>query len=523
MVTTCSRRHHLDEEPHCVDSAASAGPRRIGDLGPRLVDGVRLTAAQQAFEQVLRLLFTIVLARLVTPEDFGLMGMAFVVTYLALLVGDLGIGAALVQRRDLRASHVTTAFTISSLAGAGLAALAVVTAKPVSEFFDEPRLAPVVAVVGLTFLCKGVQGVPRDLMRRELLFRPYAATAAIALVAGVSVGVVAGVLGAGVWALVAYSVVESVTAMVLSLAVSWRAGSWRPAVGFDRAAARDLAGFASYLLGARGLVYVQNTADNVVVGRFLGAAALGFYGVAYRTMLVPVQKVADVVGQVAMPGLAAVQDDPERLRRGALRAQRASAAVVFPLSFGVVTVAPLALPLVLGARWTPAVVTVQILALNGPRLVLGQMAASLFLAIGRPSWDFWLLAAGVPASVAAYLVGAQRSVEAVAMGLTLVGSVIMIAELVLVARALHTSTAAVVRNLGGVAAASGALVVAVLGVRAATPSGVSTLVELLASVVAGATAYLATLVVLDRQVIVTLAGLVGWGERPLPDPEAVVP
>jgi O-antigen/teichoic acid export membrane protein len=466
---------------------------------------------QQAFEQVLRLLFTIVLARFVAPEDFGLMGMAYVVTYLAILVGDLGVGAALVQRRELRPSHITTAFTISSLGGVSLALLAALTAGPVSAFFGEPRLAPVLVVVGLTFVCKGVQGVPRDLLRRDLRFRPYAATAAIALVLGVTVGTVAGVLGAGVWALVAYSVVESVTAMVLSLAVSWRAGLWRPAIGIERAAARDLAGFAGYLLGARGLFFVQNSADNVVVGRFLGTAALGYYSLAYRTMLVPVQKVADVVSQVAVPALATVQDDPGRLHRGALQAQRAAAAVVFPMSIGMAAVTPLALPLVLGAQWAPAVVTVQILALNGPRLVLARLAASLFQATGRPAWDFWLLAAGVPLSVVAYVIGAQHSIEAVAIGLTVVGSVLMAVQLVLVARALDTSTLTVLRNLAGVTCASGALVLGVVAIRAATPPALPEGVELVLAIAAGATMYVAALVAVDRQVLVSLAGVAGWG------------
>ena len=463
------------------------------ELLPSVAEGVRLTTVQQALEQVIRVVFTLVLAHLVAPDDFGLMSMAFVVTYLAILVSDLGVGTALVQRAELRPAHITTAFTISSVFGIALAALTALLARPLSEWFNEPRLAPVLLALSVTFVCKGVQGAPRDLLRRELLFVPYTVSAMVALLLGVVVGVVAGFAGAGVWALVLYSVVESVAAMALSLLFAVRAGVWRPTIGVDRQAFRDLAGFTSYMIGARGLMYVQNTADNVVVGRVLGASALGFYSVAYRTMLLPVQKVADVVSSVAVPALAVVQADRPRLRRAYLRAQEAAAVVSFPMSAGVVALTPLAVPLLLGSPWRPAISTVQILALNGPRLVLGRLAASLFQAIGRPGWDFWLLAVSVPLSVVAFLIGAQYGIVGVAIALTVVGHSVAVIQLVLVAHALQTTTMTILRRLGRVVLPTAALVVAAITTRWLVPSGIPAVVELVLAALCGGLAYVATM------------------------------
>jgi O-antigen/teichoic acid export membrane protein len=471
-------------------------PEPIDHLGPAVAAGVRLTTLQQAFEQVVRLGFTIVLARFVVPADFGLMSMAFVVTYLAILVSDLGVGTALVQRRELRPAHVTTAFTLSTAFGVVLGLVVALASRPISAYFHEPRLAAVLVAVSITFVCKGLQGAPRDMLRRELRFVAYTATAAIALVLGVLVGVVAGVLGLGVWALVLYSVVESVVAMVLSLGAAIRAGVWRPAIGIDRDAARDLAGFAGFMVGGRTLSYVQSTADNVVVGRILGASALGFYGLAYRTMLVPVQKVADVVTSVSVPAFALMQDDGPRLRAAFLRAQQAAAVVSFPLSFGVVVVSPLAVPLLLGPQWHPAVPTVQVLALNGPRLVLGRLCSSLFQALGHPAWDLALLSLTVPLSVVAFVVGARHGIVGVAVGLTIVGTAGFVVQVHLLARALRTSVRHVLGDLAGVGAATGALVIAAASARALVPDAAGDVVELVAATLAGAGAYLAGLTLL---------------------------
>jgi O-antigen/teichoic acid export membrane protein len=337
----------------------------------------------------------------------------------------------------------------------------------------------------------------------------------------VVVGTVAGVMGAGVWALVLYTIVESIAGLVLSLFAARRAGVWQPAVGIERVALRDLAGFASYMVGSRGLVYVQNTADNFIVGRFLGASALGFYGLAYRTMLVPVQKVADVVSNVAIPAFAVVQQDLPRLRAAFLRAQQAAAVVSFPMSFGVMVVAPVAIPVLMGSQWRPAVGTVQILALNGPRLVLGRLADSLFQATGRPSWDFRMLTVSVPLSVAAFAIGAQHGIAGVAAALTIVGTVLLVVQLLLVARALRTAVVTLLRNLMGVVIATAALTAAALAVRAALPDRTSDAVELVLAVLAGAVAYIVALAVLAPGTMATVAADVFRRRQPAGALEAV--
>jgi PST family polysaccharide transporter len=465
-------------------------------LAVAVASGVRWSAAQQVVEQVLRLLLTVVLAHLVAPGDFGLMSMALVVTQLAVMASDLGVGAALVQRPVLEERHVRAAFTLSTVAGLSLAGLAVLLSGPISAWFREPRLQPVLVALSATFVCKGVQGAPRDLLRRHLRFRPYTMTAVVALVAGVLVGVVAGLAGAGVWALVAYSLTESTLGAALSLVVAVRSGIWHPSIGLDRQSLRDVGGFAGYVFGVRAVMHGHSTLDNVVVGRLLGATALGYYGLAYRTMLFPIQKVADVIGHVALPALSALQHDQHRLRRAFLRGQQAVSLVCFPMSLGVLVVASLAVPLLLGDRWSPAIATVQILALNGPRLALGRLGATAFQAVGKPSWDFWLLTANLPLYLASFVVGARYGIEGVAIGFTIAGHALLPVQLHLVARALGTTVVQVVRSVAGVAGATAVMCGVVLALRAVVGPITGDAVELAAAIVAGALSYLGALAVL---------------------------
>jgi O-antigen/teichoic acid export membrane protein len=490
------------------------------NLGLAVASGVRWSAAQQVAEQVLRLLLTVVLAHLVAPGDFGLMSMAFVMTQLAIMMSDLGVGAALVQRSVLEERHVRTAFTLSTIAGLLFAGLAVLLSGPIAAWFREPRLEAILVALSATFICKGVQGAPRDLLRRHLRFRPYTMTALVALVAGVITGVVAGLAGAGVWALVAYSLVESTVSAVLSLAVAVRAGLWRPSIGLDRQSLHDLGGFAGYIFGTRAVMYGHSTLDNVIVGRLLGATALGFYGLAYRTMLFPVQKVADVIGNIALPAFSTLQGDRRRLLSAFLRGQQAVSLVCFPMSFSVLVVASLAVPLLLGNQWSPAVATMQILALNGARLALGRLGATAFQAVGKPSWDFWVLAASLPLYVAGFVIGARYGIEGVAIGFTIAGHALVPLQLHLVARALESTVVHVVRPLAGVAVATAVMCGVVLAVRAVVGPVTGDAVELAAAVGAGVASYLAALSILAPG---SVRALVDDVSRRASPPDATVP
>lgn len=497
----------VDVDPAGLDGADVLDRTPDDDAAPGLGvnaqvrTGVKWGAADQVFQQVLRISLTVVLARLTPPSDFGLIAMAFLVTTAASWITDLGFGAALVQRRLVTDRHVRTAITATLGIGALLAGLTIVLSGPIAGYFGEPELALVLVVLSINFPVKGVAGIPRDLLRRELLFKEFALGAGFGVLVSASAALVLAVNGAGVWALVAYSVVESFAALLAYTVLARRRLRWSSGLGFGRAEFRDLAGFGASVAGSKLVYYLQSNVDNLIVGKLLGATALGLYGLAYRIMLYPIQKVADVIVSIAMPAFATMQGDVPRMRAGFLRGQVFICLVCFPASIGIAVVAPLLVPVLVGDSWIPAVVSVQILALAGPRLALSRLHGAVFQASGKPHRELVIAALALSVTVPGFLVGAQYGVNGVATAFTAAGWLLLPLSLVPVARMLDTTAWRAVRVLWPVVTATAVMAAVTEGARRLVTGSMPDLAALAVTVSVGALAYVAAVALLDRSLL----------------------
>src|SRR5436190_726307 len=451
--------------------------------------GVRWGMIDQAVQVVVRLGATVLLARLVAPEAFGLIGLALVVVNLALVLSGLGLGPALVQKRDLTPRHVRTAFTTSAVFGVVLGGLVSLSAVPAAAFFHAPQLHKLLPLLGTTFVFRGVELTPNDMLTRSLRFLSYYLSSTIATAAACAIGVGLGIAGAGVWALAGMMVAESLLAAALAWVFAMAEKVWRPAVGFDRRAFRDLIGFSAFVTGSKLVAYGQGNGDNLVIGRVLGTTALGYYALAYRIMLLPLQRFGEVVSASAFPTLAAVQHDLEKVRRGFIDATRYVSAVCFPLTIGIAVTAPIAVPLLFGDKWEPAVRTLQILALAGPILSVNRLTGILAQAIGKANWWFWLSFTALVIYVPAFLIGVQFDIEGVAVAFLAATAAMIPPELRIASRALRLPWWSVLKPVWPVAFATAVMAAAALLVQAAIPSSAGDAVRLAAAVVAGAGSY----------------------------------
>lgn len=404
-------------------------PPTPGAFGRKVGSSVRWSIVDQVVQQLVRLIIVILLTRLTSPDAYGLIGMAFLFTGLATFIGDLGLGTAVVQRKELRREHMDAAWTASLLAGTGLLGLTALLAGPAAGFFDQPGLAPVLVVVGLNFPLRGPMGVVRDRLRRDLTFRAITMVNVSAVALAGVVAVPMALAGFGVWALVCYSVLESaLIAAGMSLALVGT-GHPHPRLRIDRAAFADIRSFGLAVMGTRLLTYVQMNADNLLVGKYLGSVALGYYGLAYRLMLYPIQRVGDVASNVALPVFAKLVDSPNRLTDAFRGSVAAICFVSLPFAVATVTTAPILVPMVLGPQWAAAVLCLQILALNAPRLAVVRLTGSLFQAVGRPQWELVISAVAVPAYVLGFALGLEHGILGVAVAYTLVGHVATVPHL----------------------------------------------------------------------------------------------
>jgi O-antigen/teichoic acid export membrane protein len=323
---------------------------------------------------------TAILARLLTTEEFGLVGFAtLTVSYLAVLK-DLGLGAALIQKRDHVEESANTVFTMNLLLGIGLTLVTFAIAPFVANYFREPEVTPLLRVLGLTFVINALGSIHTIRLQRELAFnRKLVPDLGRSLAKGAaSIGLA--LLGFGVWSLIWGQIVGAVTAVILA----WIVYRWRPKLTIHRKLGRGLLGFGSTLLFVNILSTVVNNADYLVVGRVLGAESLGIYTLAYRLPELLVLNLLWVVSGAIFPAYAKIQDQPDTLRRGFLTTLRYIEMVSVPLCLGLLIAADPLVRVAFGEQWLEAVPVVRILALFVLVNSIGFNVGDIYKATGRP-------------------------------------------------------------------------------------------------------------------------------------------
>jgi O-antigen/teichoic acid export membrane protein len=432
-----------------------------GSLAAAVLQGFRWKAASQAVELGTRTVVAVVLARLLGPREFGLAGMAVAFSALGQAFADAAVTSAVVQRRDLTDVDRSTAFWMSLGAGAGLTVLGVATSGLVAGFFDESRVQALFAALSCGFLLAAVSALPSALLARALDFRRLELCGMVGVVTGAVVAVAAAIRGAGAGAIVAQRLVS----LAVTGALLWLATSWRPEPVFSRASLRALGGFGLNVLGSRLFFYLQRNADNLLVGRVLGASALGTYALAYNLVLLPFTQLVDPLRSVLFPAFANIQADRARLGAIWLRSTRVLAAALLPAMLGLLVVAPDFVAVVLGWRWESAVVPIQVLAVVGMAQSLIGVNSVALTAIGRtgPLLRFSILTFVL--SLVGFVVGVHWGLVGVAAGYLAANAVIVPVYLRLTSHALDVSLRRLGAALTGVAQAAALTLVCVLTIR----------------------------------------------------------
>ncbi|MGA9995549.1 MAG: oligosaccharide flippase family protein, partial [Pyrinomonadaceae bacterium] len=248
---------------------------------------------------------TAILARQLSPEDFGLIALTLLAVNFFTYFHDMGLSSALVQRAELREEHLTTAFWLNICAGVILALIGLTLSHPVAAVFREPRVAPLLTVMMITFPISGLGWVSYALLQRKFKFREIAIIEWVAnLISGIT-GIALAIAGAGVWALVAQQLAMSVVLTGGRVI----AASWLPKFRFSAQSARELFSFSLSALGYFVVSHGVRSVDNAFVGGVLGVTALGYYALAYNLVLMPGMTICVLIGRVMFPVLSSMQGD----------------------------------------------------------------------------------------------------------------------------------------------------------------------------------------------------------------------
>lgn len=410
------------------------------DLKGRSVRGGFLTLTSQGVQFIIQSISTIVLARLLTPADFGLVAMVVVITGLGQAFADLGLSEATIQKEEINHNQVSTLFWINSAIGLALTLITATLGPALAWFYREPRIAEITFVVSLTFLIGGLRVQHDALLKRQMRFSSLAIRDVASLALGVFVAVVMAWRGAGYWALVALPLTTNFTQMVLS----WLMVKWVPGLPRRDANVRSLIAFGGNVAASYVLITVNRSADNALIGWYWGAGPLGLYSRAYNLLMLPVRQLSAPAGSVVVPAFSRIQSDPERFARYYLRAANLIMWISAPL-FGFLFVAaqPLVV-LLLGNQWREAGPVFQILAISAVGQLLLESTIWLFVSRGHSKQLLRLLLVISPVIVGSFMIGLPFGIKGVALS----GSLVLLFILPWILRFTFRGTTLTLRRLG---------------------------------------------------------------------------
>lgn len=382
------------------------------ELDRKLVRGLAWTGVAKWGAQLLRWLASLVIARLLLPSDYGLVGMALLYIDLVQLINQFGLSSAIVQNRELDQDHVARLGGLGVLIAVALFGVSCVLAVPVARFFGEPAVSDVIIALSAKLIVDSLGMVPRALLARDLRFGVLAWTEAASAVAMSAMTLVCAYLGLGYWSLV----IGVIGGALLTLGMSIVVRPHRLAIPRRWSELRGSVRFGRDVLLASLAWYEFSNADFVIVGRVFDKMSLGLYAFAWNVASVPVEKIAALVGGVTPGVFSAVQRDLPAFRRYFLSITEALATCTMPLAVGLTIVAADFVQVVVGEKWAGAVFPLRVLALLGALRSLTALPTQVMVATGNPHLARRCsLIAGVVLPIC-FLIGTRWGLAGVAVG-----------------------------------------------------------------------------------------------------------
>ncbi len=462
------------------------GAERHGGLRGAVMHGLAWKIISIVVKQGSRVVVGIVLARLLTPEEYGLAALVLVFSSLVFIFSDLSLGAALVQRSRITERDRSTVFWVSVAVGVVCTVVGIAIAPLVAAFYDEPDVKALFAAVSITFLIVSLGVTQEALLVRAMDFRALEIRQMLAALIGAVAAIVIAANGGGAWAII----VQQIVVVAVATVMMWLVTPWRPRFTFSGDSLRDLGSFGGNVFGSRLIFYLNRNADNLLIGKFLGPAALGAYSLAYNVILLPFSQVAGPLEQLLYPAFSRMQEDMERLRVAFLRVVRLVAVVNMPVLLGFAVLADLFVPVVLGEQWRDAVPVIQILAAVGLVQSLQALNGSILQARDRTDWLLRYSIIFTIVTVGAFAAGLPFGITGVAAALGIASIFLEPLYAVITAKVMRMSAWRMVTNLSGITQATALMLILVVAGRlGAEHIGAGEGLQLLAGIGAGILTY----------------------------------
>jgi len=455
------------------------------DIRLKVLTALSWTATTRFVGQLFSWIITIVVIRLLSPSDYGLMAMAVFSLSFFYLVNTFGLDAVLVQRRDLDEITRRQVFGILILFNIFVFLLLFLAAVPIADFFREPRLAAIIRVLSLQFIVLVFETLPRAQLEREIDLKSVAIVDLVTMMSGSITTLALAFAGFGVWALVGGSLA---TVSTRTVGLNFVAPCWCwPS--FSLRGMRQSMSFGGFVTVDRGLWFLFQETDKFIGGKLLGKELLGFYAVASHLASLPITKVTDLINAVAFPAFARAQDDLKEVGFYLLKAVRVMSIVVFPIFLGMSSVAPEIVELFLGDKWRNASLPLQILSLVMPLRMISNLLPPVLWGVGQPqvsAMNYLIAAVAMPV---AFYVGVGWGLTGLALAWLLAYPMVFLVSVVRATRVVKLPAASFILATARPALASVGMYGAVLAVKAFPVLEMSRVAEFVSLVVLGVLAY----------------------------------
>ena len=357
----------------------------MATLKHKTISGIKWTFAASIVQRIISFGTTVVLARILSPADFGLFALAFVMIDGFGIFKSLGFDSALVRRKNSDIERAcNTAFFLIPAMGMILFAILYFFAPIGAKFLNNPQVTPLIRTLAIVFVISTFGKVPQTVLYRDMKFK-YKSIAEVSssiIYATTALGLASAAFG--VWSLVVGYILKTLTL----IAIEWYFSGWKPKFEFDKAIAWDMFHFGKYVLASSFLWFLYNNLDNIIIGKLLGVAMLGYYAISMNIAKFLSEYFLDKVGKVIYPTYSKVHEDAIELERSVLKVLKYVSSISFPASFYLFAFSKEILLYIFGDKWVPASNILKILAFVGLFRSLGTVIWPAYLAKGRSKVDF---------------------------------------------------------------------------------------------------------------------------------------
>jgi O-antigen/teichoic acid export membrane protein len=361
----------------------------MSSLKHKTISGIKWTFAVSIVQRIVSFGTTVILARILSPADFGLFALAFVMIDGFGIFKSLGFDSALVRRKgDNIEKACNTAFFLIPAMGMILFTVLFFFAPIGAQFFNNPQVAPLIRTIAIVFVISTFGKVPQTILYRDMKFKYKSIGEVAASVTYAFIALVLALNKFGVWSLV----IAYIAKTLVQVSIEWYFSGWKPRFEFDKTIAWDMFHFGKYVLASGIISFLYSNLDNIVVGKFLGVAMLGFYAISLNISNFLGDYLLGRVGFIMFPAYSKIQEDPYDVRRVMLKTLKYVSILVFPFTFGLFAFAPDILRLVFGEKWLPATNILRILCFVGLFRCLGTTIWPIFMAKGQSKTDFQISA-----------------------------------------------------------------------------------------------------------------------------------